>query len=288
MRSFSVTLAICMYLIAAHASFPVHMWSNTKYFDGQNIQVAELASSSDVESVFKGEGPLGKYLKDGRPQPEAIVVFLEPQRAQAPSLGSPNGIVVSQLQETINKGASSISVHVASPAGASIVMEMIQNLPFGATVTLAKSQNSALLSGLSGRADVQSVTLEQLKDMASAKWDVLSNGVTDLVVVCLDSEPSNVEAAVQNNNGDYINTLLDSMGSSYLAIYSTAQPAADAVPEYLVSEVQDQVSITEDWGSELIQAVIVMIPFVIILLIGVCCTFSVQSELKFDLEKKKR
>jgi len=39
--------------------------------------------------------------------------------------------------------------------------------------------------------------------------------------------------------------------------------------------------------SEIVEAVVVMIPFLFILTLGICCTCSVQSELKFDLEKRK-
>jgi len=287
MSSYTVALTICLLFIAAHASSPLHIWSNTKYFNGQHIQIAEMASSSDAESVFKGEGSLGKYLEAGRPQPEAIVVFLEPERIQA-SLGTPSGVVGSNLKEILENGASSVSVQVAVPAGTKIVMNLVQNLQDGATVTLAKSQNCPLLSGLSGKADIRSMTPEELKLIAATKWDVLSNGVTDVVIVCLDS-PALVEAdAAQNSNAVYINTLLKSMGSSYLAVFSAAQPVVAELESPLVSEENDQVSQDGEWGSELIQAVIVMIPFVGILLTGICCTFSVQSELKFDLEKKKR
>jgi len=287
MSSYTVALTICLLFIAAHASSPLHIWSNTKYFNGQHIQIAEMASSSDVESVFKGEGSLGKYLEAGRPQPEAIVVFLEPERIQA-SLGTPSGVVGSNLKEILENGASSVSVQVAVPAGTKIVMNLVQNLQDGATVTLAKSQNCPLLSGLSGKADIRSMTPEELKLIAATKWDVLSNGVTDVVIVCLDS-PALVEAdAAQNSNAVYINTLLKSMGSSYLAVFSAAQPVVTELESPLVAEENDQVSQDGEWESELIQAVIVMIPFVGILLTGICCTFSVQSELKFDLEKKKR
>jgi len=282
MSSFTIALTICLLFIAAHASSPLHIWSNTKYFNGKHIQIAEIASSNDVESIFNGEGSLGKYLEAGRPQPEAIVIFLEPERIQA-SLGTPSGVVGSNLKEILENGASSMSVQVAVPAGTKIVMNLVQNLQGGATVTLAKSQNCPLLSGLSGKADIRSMTPEELKLIAATKWDVLSNGVTDVIIVCLDS-PASVEAdAAQNTNAVYINTLLKSMGSSYLAVFSSAQPVVTEE-----AEVQDQVSQEGDWGSELIQAVIVMIPFVGILLTGICCTFSVQSELKFDLEKKKR
>jgi len=287
MSSYTVALTICLLFIAAHASSPLHIWSNTKYFNGQHLQIAEMASSSDVESIFTGEGSLGKYLEAGRPQPEAIVVFLEPERIQA-SLGTPSGVVGSNLKEILENGASSVSVQVAVPAGTKIVMNLVQNLQDGATVTLAKSQNCPLLSGLSGKADIRSMTPEELKLIAATKWDVLSNGVTDVVIVCLDS-PALVEAdAAQNSNAVYINTLLKSMGSSYLAVFSAAQPVVAELESPLVAEENDQVSQDGEWGSELIQAVIVMIPFVGILLTGICCTFSVQSELKFDLEKKKR
>jgi len=295
MRTVSIALTICACLIVAHASSPLHIWSNIKYFNGKNIKAEELVSNSDVKSLFKGQGPLGKYLEAERPQPEAIVIFLEPEGAKTASLGVAEAAVGSNLQGVIGKGTSSISVQAASPAGTTATLELIQNLQPQATVTLAQSQNCPLLSALVSRTvNTKYVSLEELKNMATTKWDVLSNGVSDVVIACLNSQSG---ADTQNSNAAYIDTLLTSMGSSYLAIFSSAQPvltdigAQDKqlgkVPK-MVSEVQDDVSEDGSVGSELIQAVIVMAPFLGILILGIWCTFGIQSELKFDLEKKKK
>lgn len=268
--------------------------TNKNYFNGKNIKAEELVSNSDVKSLFKGQGPLGKYLEAERPKPEAIVIFLEPEGSKA-SLGVSEGAVGSNLQGVIGKGTSSISVQATSPAGTTTALELIQNLQPQATVTLAQSQNCPLLSALVSRTvNTKSVSLEELKNMATTKWDVLSNGVSDVVIVCMNSQSG---ADAQNSNAAYIDTLLTSMGSSYLAIFSSAQPVLTdigvqdkqlgKVPK-MVAEVQDDVSLYDDVGSELIQAVIVMAPFLGILILGIWCTFGIQSELKFDLEKKKR
>jgi len=42
---------------------------------------------------------------------------------------------------------------------------------------------------------------------------------------------------------------------------------------------------TTNWPDGVIEGLVVMIPFLSILLIGVCCTLQLQSDLKFDAEK---
>jgi len=272
MRTYSVLVALCLYLVAAHAS-SVYMWSNTKYFNGKNIEVSEKMSSDALKSALSGEGPLAKYL-GGHKIPEAIVVFVEPERAQKnPTLGVSS---FSQLQTSLGSSlsASSMLLHEVSSqaSGSGLIMSLIQNLPAGATVTVARNSGSNLLSNLNGRPDVRFITLTELKERKDSK-------VADLVVVVLD-EPAE----------DAVGSILRTIPGNYLAMHTTVKPESEKVlsgPAKLVQGVQE-INDGTSWDSETIEAVIVMIPFVAILLIGICCTFSVQSGLKFDGEKKKR
>jgi len=270
MRAYSVLVALSLYLVAAHAS-SLYMWSNTKYFNGKNIEVSEQTSNEALKSALNGEGPLAKYLGDNI-KPEAIVVFVEPEVAQLTPTLNTNSL--SQLKGSLGSAASSLNLHKVTPqaAGAGLVMSLIQNLPTGATVTVARNSGSKLLTNLNGRPDVKFVTLNELKQRKD------SNGVADLVIVVLD-EPAT----------DSVNSILQTLPGNYLAMLTTAKPESEDY--FLGSKVVQEVEAINDgtsWDSELIEAVIVMIPFVIILLIGICCTCSLQSALRFDGEKKKR
>jgi len=248
------------------------MWSNTKYFNGKNIEVSEKTSSDALKSAFNGEGPLAKYLGDHK-TPEAIVVFVEPEVTQkTPALVH----TASQVKGSLGSSASSMVLHevTAQASGPGLVMALIQNVPTGATVTVARNAGSKLLANLNGRPDVQFVTLDALKERKH------SNGLTDLIVVVLD-EPA----------ADAVTSILRTIPGNYLAMLTTAKPESEeallAGGSKLVQEVE-AINDGTSWDSELIEAVIVMIPFVVILLIGICCTLSVQSGLKFEGEKKKR
>jgi len=270
MRAYSVLVALSLYLVAAHAS-SLYMWSNTKYFNGKNIEVAEQTSGDALKSALNGEGPLAKYLGD-HSTPEAIVVFVEPELAQhTPTL---NTNTLSHLKGSLGSSASSLNLHAVSSqaAGSGLVMSLIQNLPTGATVTVARNPGSKLLTNLNGRPDVKFITLEELKHRKD------SNGVADLVIVVLD-EPA----------ADAVTSILRTTPGNYLAMLTTAKPESEAHfgGSKLVQEVE-AINDGTSWDSELIEAVIVMIPFVIILLTGICCTCSLQSALKFDGEKKRR
>jgi len=267
MRAYSTLVALSLYLVAAHAS-SLYMWSNTKYFNGKNIEVSEQTSNDVLNSALNGEGPLAKYLGD-HIAPETIVVFVEPELTHhTPTLNS------NSLSSSLVSSASSINIQKVTPqaAGAGLVLSLIQNLPTGATVTVARNAGSKLLTSLNGRPDIKFITHSELKKRKD------SNGVSDFVVVVLDGPVS-----------DVVIPILQSMSGNYLAMLTSAKPESEK--DYLGSKVVQEVEAINDgisWDSELIEAVIVMIPFVIILLTGICCTCSLRSALKFDGEKKKR
>jgi len=266
MRTYSVLVALCLYLVVAHAS-SLYMWSNTKYFNGKDIEVSEQTSIDVLKSALNGEGPLAKYLGDHK-SPESIIVFVEPEiTTKIPTLAT------SQLKGSLGSSASSMVLKevTSQTSGAGLVMSLMQNLPTGATVTVARNAGSKMLANLNGRPDVKFITMEQLKERKH------SNGLIDLVVVVLD-EPSS----------DAVTGILRTIPGNYLAMLTTAKAGslADSSSKFVqeVQEINDGTS----WDSETIEAVIVMIPFIVILLTGICCTCSVQSGLRFEGEKKKR
>lgn len=261
MRASSV-LVLCLYLAAAHAS-SLFMWSNTKLFNGKNIEVSEAISTDALKSALNGEGPLAKYMGD-HTSTESIVVFVEPEHTQQiPTLNT------NSLKDSLTSSASSLSLQEVSSqaSGSALVLFLMKNLPSGATVTIARNSGSKLLANLEGRPDIKFVTHEELKHGQKS----------NLVVVVLD-QPST----------DAITSVLQSVRGNYLAMLTTAKP--EAAKAHVQEAVQEVGAINDgtSWDSELIEAVIVMIPFVAILLTGICCTFSVQSGLKFDGERKKR
>jgi len=307
MHYFCATLlTACFCLMTAQAfapafTSPVFMWSNTQYFTGQNVVVNELMSTEDVvSSLGGGESPLKIQLKEGRQQPEIVFVFVEPElrTEQFPMLADaysvhPSGGAFSKLKGTIESYARSSLVvpftHVGNSKsiGSSIATDMITNLPQGGNVIVVNSETA-----FSGRTGIQRLTLEGLKVLLSTKdCSLLSNGVTDVVIVYFSSpavHPNNVDQVSSSyaNDDAYMHSILDSMTASYLAIFTADKPASESIKQARASLSVQQLAPQSIYPGDVLEAQIVMIPFLFILLVGLCCTSSVQSDLKFDAEKK--
>jgi len=100
-----------------------------------------------------------------------------------------------------------------------------------------------------------------------------------------DASMASVCAALQNI--DYI-AIFTSDSSSY---YMEAQPERRSQSSPSLKAFEQRFSQSNDvlyytyWPNGIIEALIVMIPFLAILLVGICCTFTLQSDLKYDAEK---
>jgi len=309
MHSYSILLAILGVLFVRvqsstpYFTSPLFMWSNTEYFVGQNLYVNGYISSDEVaHSLTKQESQISKYLNQKRPEHEVIFVFVEPElrTEQFPMLANsysehPNGGAFGKLKGTLESYATSsislpyVHVGVSKTIASSIISELIKNLPTGGKVILAKDSDSTILEIESQ--NIERMSLAQLKNIAT-DTNLLSNGVTDIVVVCFDSpiiHTDNIEKVSSDYAADdvYINTILHSLGTSYLAIFTAEKPATETVKQaratMMVRQLTDSGSI---YPSAVVEAQIVMIPFLIILFTGICCTFGLQSELKYDAERK--
>jgi len=278
---------------------PLFMWSNKQYFTGQNIVVNELMSTDDVVSGLRGgESPLKEQLKEGRKQPEIVFVFVEPElrTEQFPMLADaysvhPNGGAFAKLKGTIESYARSSVVvpftYVGSSKsiGSSIASDMVTNL-HGGSVIVVNSETA-----FAERTGIQRLSLEGLKEIATKDWSLLSNGVTDVVIVYFESpavHPNNVYQVSSSyaNDDAYMHSILDPLSASYLAIFTADKPASESVKQARASLAVQQLTSQSIYPPDVIEAQIIMIPFLFILFVGICCTSSVQSSLKFDAEKK--
>jgi len=285
------------------------MWSNTQYFTGKNININEYTLVDDVVNGLVGEqSSLDSFINEKKDQVEVIFVFIEPEllTEQFPLLADahavhPNGGAFSKLKGTLESYAtSSLVVTYTHPSGTfksigtSIVDELAANLAPDATITIAKDSDSDLFYGLSSRNNAAHLSLSQLKYVANKEWSILSNGKTDLVVVCFDSpavHPDNVDQVAPRYAADdaFMYSLLHSLGNSYLAVFTSDKTATESAKQARATLMVRQLSDTAGdsiYPAEVIEAHIVLIPFLIILFTGIYCTCGVQSDLKFDAEKK--
>jgi len=272
-------------------SSPLFMWSNTRQFSGKNMYVNEYTSVDQLSEKF-----LSKITSA-----EAIFVFLEPElrSEQFPMLAEayeihPNGGAFSKLKGTLESYSSSSIVipyaHVNAnrSIGLSVVTELAKQLGQEASVILAVDSDNVKVE----HHRLTRLSLSQLKDVVTKDWSILSNGVMDLVIIGFDSpavHPGNVNqvAPTYARDDTYMYQLLLQVEANYVAIFTADMPATESVKlaraNMMVRQLTTESSI---YPAEVVEAHIVMIPFLIILFTGICCTFGVQSDLKFDAERK--
>jgi len=298
---------------------PLFLWSNTKYFSGKNIQVPDIISTQDIQDAFlqrKGDSPIINLFQPSFNTLEAIVIFIEPQLrteqvsilADAYSTKS-NGGVLSHLKKLIENSASSVvapyvNVGNLQSIGSSLVLNLMKNLQSGASVVLARAQGSEMLSELADNVEVSHISLKDLMLKASTNWEVMSNGITDLIVVCFDAEEEVLNEKVRESYSahDSFLQILDAFnkaGAKYVALYTADKPSSNLLLDMPVSdpamsafeEMHQQSrsnTINDFFPMDIMQALIFSIPLLIIAFLGICCTFNLQSALKFDAEKKLR
>jgi len=298
---------------------PLFLWSNTKYFSGKNIQVPDIISTQDIQDAFlqrKGDSPIINLFQPSFNTLEAIVIFIEPQLrteqvsilADAYSTKS-NGGVLSHLKKLIENSASSVvapyvNVGNLQSIGSSLVLNLMKNLQSGASVVLARAQGSEMLSELADNVEVSHISLKDLMLKASTNWEVMSNGITDLIVVCFDAEEEVLNEKVRESYSahDSFLQILDAFnkaGAKYVALYTADKPSSNLLLDMPVSdpamsafeEMHQQSrsnTINDFFPMDIMQALIFSIPLLIIAFLGICCSFNLPYALKLDAEKKLR
>jgi len=131
--------------------------------------------------------------------------------------------------------------------------------------------------------------------MMNNNQNLFSNGVTDIIVVCFNSpvvHADNVDQVAPSYAADdtYIKDIIQNIQGSYIAILTSERTVSEGIKLTRATMMVRQLTPNEDSGGiypgDVVEAHIVLIPFAFILAVGICCTCSVQSDLKFDAEKK--
>jgi hypothetical protein len=213
-------------------------------------------------------------------------------------------------QRNVESARSSIVVPYASSEsaiGSSLSSSIASSLSKNAIVTVASSNGDKAINKNSNK-----ITLKQLLEIATPSWTILSNGVTDLLVIYLeesfesDGNELFLDITTTNMNLDsLLNNVCKSLkDSSYVAVYTADSPAPSVQKRFPANDESlsafEQMhaqslyqasllsSSSDYWTDDIITAVIIMVPFLLILFVGLCCTFRVQVPLKMDAEKPKK
>jgi len=301
---------------------PLLLWSNTNYFTSRNEQIVPLVSTDDIEAAFQQSNKENaiKNFVNANVKPEVIAVFIQPHLKTTELItfsdarnAQPNGGAFKNLKRFVETSPSSLvlpyvfsthNIQERPNIGTVIVDDIIKHLPSSANVIVAS--NDAEVATIKSIEKVKVISLNELSKMAhQSHWDILSNGVTDVIVVYLDKADQDNSREVINAGDDYMNNIVASLKrANYVAAF-TADSPVDSIHQSFpsthpvlqrfaasVQQVLDETYVaTNDDGlmpDSIVEALLVMLPFLIILFVGVCCTYNIQSVLKFDAERPKR
>jgi len=277
------------------------MWSNLNIFNSQNIQEINILSTHQVSNgIQKKESILSTYINNDFEQPELIIVFLEnlllsedlPQLAHSYQT-KPNGGAFSNLKRLVETSKSSLVIPyvVSGTSSATFVGNDI-------TQSLSKFINGQVI-----RKEAQEF-VDELKNKDNQ--DILNNGKTDLVVLHFNHPEVDSEYQVYSIDDSKVAVVINAvteLSSTYLAIFTgnnveteiqqiskkatlNSELGTRELRGFEVVYGQDgDVLYSTNWPDGVIEGLLVMLPFLAILFIGICCTLQLQSELKFDAEK---
>jgi len=278
-----IVILSCFYLVLSQQyiepliTSPAFLWSNKKFLLGQNIQVTSVASMKDIEHVITGKPSLlSPYI--AKNSPEVIFVFVEPELttnnfmdAAGSRTAKIDGGQFVNLKNLLESSTSSLIVPYVSAAAT-----LVPSLQRSRAIVMSPSQLKAALADKNN-------------------WEVLNNGVTDVIVVQFenseytthDSLLASVDSAMQSTS--YAGVLTSSSAASFdlgesFPLFASIRAASNGTG----NNSNGTNANLDYWPDGIVEGLIIMIPFLFILFLGICCTFSVQSGLKFETEKLKK
>lgn len=180
----------------ASATIPLFMWSDKQILAKQNEQILETLTQEDIEnSLYSLLGLETKqnFLGSIQGTPAAVVLFVEPQLQtdQVPHFGAAyataaDGGAFSALKSIIETSQSSlVAPYATSGISFSLLDTLLARVASKVSLVLIRDAESPLFQELSRRSDVQTLATKDF-----TKSDLLYNGKTALIVVCLDKAQS--------------------------------------------------------------------------------------------------
>lgn len=275
---------------------PALFWSNKGFLGDRDQTLEVLTTDKLVKSIFSKSV-----------NPEVIVLFVEPELStkEFSALSGayeqlPNGGSFSNLKRLIETSSSSKvapyvhGIYQSSLIGTSIASDVLSSLAQSSTVNVFVASDSVAPSGFSNprtaesvsNLNIQKISIAELKQNLQSNWEILSNGKTDVVVVYLDAQ--------YKADDEFVGSVCSMLAVPYVAVFtgetaeSVLTTSVDEMSGLYYKDSSDDSGDDSNWPPEIVEALLVMIPYILILLVGVCCSFQIQSELKFDAEKPKR
>jgi len=291
LRLLAFCLSVHLVLSDPVITAPVFMWSNTQFFNGVNLQSVDYISASDLSGAAQHkESTLNQFISS-KSTPELIVVFAEPSlRTEQVSVLShsfnkqPNGGAFSNIKRMMETSESSLALPHAQSQSMAFATQLISHLQQTAASVVSVGATGISLSEL----------MEKLNDPS---WSVLNNKQTDLIVVYFtspalphmyDDSDAHASYAADDASVATIIAAIEKQATSYLAIFTADQEVYGSQVDRTVEVRKDfgeDPSYSTNWPDDIVEGLIMMIPFLLILLFAINASMALQSGLKMDFEK---
>jgi len=307
--------------IAKEEPSPAVMWSDMKYFSGNNVQIRETVSPYDLQKFILHA--IAQEMDQGNPllasvisneNPEVVVVFLEPKLSTShlsqysSAFSNGKGGSFKNLKNNIQQSITSIVAPYYNLIGytqedihitiTNVILLHLEQHPTAYTAFATAGPNSDFEK-------INQVTLANLMDTLKTKENLLHDGVTDLIVVQFtDLE---IDLATKYSEDDELLGTISSYikevtNGKFLGMFTSSQ--ASTLTRYASEEAHyynyarsidfallaNGTNGTSPNGTnqdtffpvDVWEGLLVASVLFIITWIGVQCTFSLQSPEKFE------
>jgi len=252
---------------------PLFLWSNIPYFQGKNNQVKTLTPVESIQETLQNSGFISKTQK-----PETVIVFVQPNlndfvKISAARTSKPDGGAFANLKKLVETSTSSVVIPYVLPKEGSIsthVVESLKSMIDGTTTIVSKKFDQ-----------------EEFKKTSN-------NGLTDLIIVHFNGQFAEEDLLLN----EYISMI---SSSTYVSIFTANESKDDNKvinKRFSQNDVrtlskrlsqEDYTSSGNIWNRSIVTGLVLMVPFIIILIVGLRCGFDIQSEINFEkpLSSKK-
>lgn len=264
---FSLLFLTIVFGYQSTPSSPTFFWSNYASLGGHS-QVGH----QDAAKIHERLSKLSQA-------PELIVLFIENDATSF----SQNLNKFSNLKNLIDSSESSLVVQYTSGDAVNSVISGIDKMKTG---TIYQVQSKGLSSLKQTR--TESLSMEQFLNLVKGNWEAKTNGKTDLVVVSLPEG----DLTVHDNYFQQVSRDLNNV--NFIGVVASIQPSeirSLKLESVGLSKFDEQFPQAEEgyglFPMFMVEAVVIVFILLLILSVGVCCTLSLQSDLRYDLEVKR-
>jgi len=271
---------------------PLFMWSNYRYFTEQRSQ-HQILTPVDTLRQSLSHGLLHKYVAPQAESPEAIVVFLQPHlkteeffSLSAARTPSSSGGVFSSLKAMVEESSSSLTIPFVQPVNGdnvigSLIASQMATQVEGDVYVISSVDNSVNIEG------AKRITLDQLKTMERI------GSSTDLFVVVMNGREGD-QSSLREDDA-ILRQVCESLKTrKFIGLFTAEKATLPNIHKRFPQQHDnyefiskryaqpDEVLGANIWNDSIVTALVVMIPFILILFIGLKCGFAIQSDVKFE------